>query len=384
MKIEFLKPSDVSFDANSLKEFILSENKKLFEVSLGFKNFQKNPDRFETFVKKVREDLPFEDSEGKQIVLDKSQVFSNSETLLNKLEIILQIGMTEENVKQVFGVNPSKIKFRVLTVDGQPPEKEYYVSIGKLKKTGDFGGEPSGKRTKKEKLALGQLDEVIKKAIDDNGGNPINITFKLEDGTYINTYNGIVGVKGADSEQPFKKADFILFSQDANKIYVSHKDGTLPADFQQWSGITLKSGEEIYTHPEITDFIETLKKTPTAVEKRGDEYFMKPKITVGRKIKDNQLKLFAIFGSEYSDSGEGSLENVDIVAQGLFKLDKVSDGTYELSATHLLSRKGFKGNFGKGYEPILVARKGDRNTSGIQNCRAVIYPEKGRTIQLMI
>ena len=112
-------------------------------------------------------------------------------------------------------------------------------------------------------------------------------------------------------------------------------------------------------------------------------------MTVGRKIVDKNLKALSVFGSKCIEDkqlsqGAGNVENVDIIAQGKFVLEPTGKpDEFILRADHLLTRKGFTGNYGEGYEPILAARWiGDgRANGGIINARLGIYPIKGRVIR---
>jgi hypothetical protein len=100
-----------------------------------------------------------------------------------------------------------------------------------------------------------------------------------------------------------------------------------------------------------------------------------------------------MFGPDYKPEGAGSVDNVDLVAQGLFALKTAEavreDGeiqvVFNLSANHLISRIGFDGNFGAEYEPILTARyTGGRASFGVKNARGLIYPRAGRKIHKYI
>ena len=125
-------------------------------------------------------------------------------------------------------------------------------------------------------------------------------------------------------------------------------------------------------------------------------------ITVGRRIEDRSLKINAIFGIESIVTKEtvgadgqpvetdeismedGSPENVDLVAQGVFTLTPTDDPeVFILGADHMLERKTFQGDFGVGYDPILAARytSDGRSNFQIKYARIGIYPELGRLIR---
>ena len=353
---------------------VLSESLELNEANLSMKELGKRAGRLDTFIKKIETGSPFETIDGKQVVIDKS--------ILDKFKELKKAGNFEdETILTIFGKNAI-----LPTEDGQQ------IKITSLKKTNEFGGGTG--RLGKETEAVGQLTELIDNALVECQSDSIVVRIKDKSGNILLEVDDITGVdpqgkvNGVDP-----KADFVLIRKDGKPtIYISHKDGSTPKDFGQWGGVTAKAGKDIYEHPEVRDFAEALKKSKFVemVTIKGMQYpAMKREGTAGRKINDVGLKLMAIFGNDCLKDGSfdkesaGSAERVDVIAQGLFKLakDPNEQNVYDLSCNHMMVRKAFKDDFGKGYEPILAARFMEgRANHGILNARMTIYTEAGRKI----
>lgn len=223
-----------------------------------------------------------------------------------------------------------------------------------IKSTGKTGG------LDVEAAAIGLLQEVISTAVMQNGG-PITIKLKNR------TVKDIVGVRKTAGTP---KSDFHLIDSKENAVvHISHKKGSTPKDFQQWGGITEK---EIAKHPEIKYFEQEVNKLyPGGVMPNGQSAFM--------HIKDNNLKMMAIYGVNYAKSGI-DVNRVDVLIQGDPGLRRLASGEFELTATghiHYLPEK-----LTGGFEPVLaIIYKGDRTQLGLRGGRASIYPYAGRTFK---
>ena len=255
-----------------------------------------------------------------------------------------------------------------------------FIALNRLRKTEDFGGEGTRKRLKKQDIAMGQLGEIIAAAIEINEGKPIVLVVPHEERGATQEFKGVIGIEEVAGNP---KADFkIVRVGSLPSIYISHKDGATVRSFGQWGGVDpKKAGLIIANNPEVIEFGRRLKDR-IGIAPDG-KYYMPQKWTYAKKIKDKMLKYLAIFGPEYSRKGVGSVNNVDYVAQGIFKLNPYEGrrGEYVLSATHLYARSTFEGNFSPAYEPALVARYArDRRSFGIVGCRCLIYPYGGRNI----
>lgn len=348
----------------------VNENEELEEANLSTKELSKvrgGKSRLDQFIQKIANDSPFITTDDKEVLIDKSAL-----ELLQKLKDAGNF--SDETLTQIFGSKNIVLP----TVDGSS------VRLTSLKKTKDIGGEDPARRLEKEYAARGQLQTLIDGALQASEKDSITIEIRGEDSEPLLTINGVTGIDdqgkvgGVDP-----KADFVLIRKEGlPSIYISHKDGISPKDFGQWGGVSAKSGEEVVKHPEVLDFVQTLKNSEYIIDGA-----LRPAFTVGRKIKDPQLQVLAIFGSECFGSNikaDGSPNNVDIVAQGTFKLESFDSNKFILSANHMMVRKGFKNDFGEGYEPILIARTGDRNSFGILRTRISIYPEAGRVVRAWI
>jgi len=170
------------------------------------------------------------------------------------------------------------------------------------------------------------------------------------------------------------KSDFHFRDVNGNMVgFVSHKDGTSATSIQQWGGTSTRAEPAIAAHPETQAFVGTLQQMyPTGIP---------PATTVARKIKDERLKMMAVYGNGYG--GGSNIQNVDILLQGTVRIDKVSVGKYKLAAS---SQTHNNGDFiGGAYEPVLMAiYKGDRSNYGIKGARIVISAKGGRLIKAYV
>ncbi|UCC40661.1 MAG: hypothetical protein JSV96_04225 [Candidatus Aminicenantes bacterium] len=344
----------------------------LNEANLSIPELKKRIWRIDLIIKKINEGSPFETTSGKEVTLDKG-------VAEKFVQLKAENDFSEETLKKVFGT--TKINFPTTTGE--------LIKLTDLKKTPEFGGEKAGARLEKEYAARGQLEELINGALVESDTDSITLRILDKKGNVLQVVEGVTGVDdqtkigGVDP-----KADFVLISKGKPPVYISHKDGSAAKDFGQWGGVTEKAGAKIYNHPEVQKFAEDLKNSDHTypIDIKGRElraYRRGP--TVGRKIQDVNLKLMAIFGEEYNKDENGSPQNVDIVAQGLFNIEKIEDGVYNLTANHMMGRKSFEGDFDMAYEPMLIVRFMEgRVNHGIINARMSLYPTGGRKISTYI
>jgi hypothetical protein len=200
------------------------------------------------------------------------------------------------------------------------------IPTNKLKKPND----------RNEQKTLTEINSAIAKL-----GEGSSITLKIKNKNYKNIIGFIPGPH-------MKKADFVGVTDKGQEIcFISYKAGSSADDFQQYAGITERSG--LFDNPEVAkfrkDIVEQLSKEPLA----GSEAFYRP-------IADNRLKNKAIFGSQYGR--RIGVDNVAFLAQGTPSLSKVRTGVIELDFTVLI-RAGNLAALPKDYEPILGVRKGE-------------------------
>ena len=349
----------------------------LTESALSFKQLGKSPKRFENFITKIEEELPFETVDGDMIVLDK-HLLQRSD-ILPKLKVMRDKGeVSTEYARQLFGT--SNVWFPIKDSDRE-------INLSQLKKTHEFGGKGSTFFVKKEEEARGQLQDLIDKTLDKSKESSLTVKIQDKNGKTIIEYDDITGIETQNKIGGLDpKADFVLVRKKKPSVFISHKDGSKPNDFGQWGGVSAKAGDDIYNHPEVRDFVKTLKESEYVEIDANGNYSLKPGLTVGRKINKPELKLLGVFGKEYEPYGPGAPENVDLVAQGHFNLTlDETDGKYILKANHMMVRQDFDGDFGIGYEPILIARFAtERMNHGIKGARISIYPIAGRKVSAYI
>ena len=223
-------------------------------------------------------------------------------------------------------------------------------------KTSEFGGRGAGSGVSKENFELNSLRKQIDKAKLADGVQEINIKIG----------NKIYRVADAQSTPGTPKSDFHLVDVMNNAVvWISHKDGNLPKDIQQWGGISKTKEPAIHSHPETQRFISDLKsRFPNGIESGYSAY---------RKIKDSKLKFMSIYGNKYG--GKFGEQNVTILLQGPVKLVKTGTN-YRLSANHVHYNGESLDN--TPYEAVLAVRYGDRSDAGVFRGRIVIMSIEAR------
>ena len=150
-------------------------------------------------------------------------------------------------------------------------------------------------------------------------GSMKSVTLRIKSQNYKDIIGFVAGSSGA-------KADFVgINSKGESKIFISHKDGRGAKDFQQYSGLSSRSGGSIYDHPEVKSFREDIAKKETS-----DFYRQAYRSAFYREIEDKQLKQKAIFGKDYG-SGRKNENNVSLFAQGDPVLIKTGPGKVNLN-----------------------------------------------------
>lgn len=221
-----------------------------------------------------------------------------------------------------------------------------YYSLTDLQKTTEFGGRGKGSGIHIEEREI----ESINKNMDSV------ITLKIGENKHdVVSLNKTFGIP---------KSDMHFVDVTNNEvIWLSHKDGSKPTDFQQFGGFE----PGIKESPEVIDFIHTTKKMfPNGVPN---------KTAIGRKIEDNNLKLKSVYGIDYGK--ELGRQNVSLVAQGHLKLE-ANNGFYSINANMVHVNGQLMSNT---YEPIMTATfRTDRSQFGSLHTRFSISPIGGRKI----
>ena len=293
------------------------------------KEFLKYDWRIEVFLRKYKAGEPFDLAKG------------------GKMKFTYQADVA----KSVESRNQAKLKnVRLLGTDG----KEYLLSA--LGKSAEFGGRGTGAGTAKEDMELKSLRDQLNHIKSNLASATVPITIGSK------TYQ----VFDAVSTPGTPKSDFHLVDIKGNElVWISHKDGRGPKDFQQWGGISARSEPTIFNHPETQKFVNDLKaQYPDGLPRATTLY---------RKIKDSKLKMLSVYGNLYG-TREGR-QNVSILIQGPVKLQKVGR-SYQFKSNHIhLNGDVIDGDF----EPVLTAiYKGDRSDAGVKGTRIVIMPIAGR------
>lgn len=287
--------------------------------------------RPEVFIKKIKEQSPFELSDGKQVTL----------VMPKGGEKILRSGTTSDLSALRFG-----------STEGNA------YKISDFVKTAEFGGKGARSGVAKEDRALSMLNEQIEKAKVELQSATVPITIGRK------TYHAF----SAESTPGTPKSDFHILDSDGNEIvWMSHKDGRTERDFQQWGGMSERSEPDIYRHPEVQKFIKDLKK----LYPKG----LPNATTVARKIKDKKLQAMSVYGNQFGKSF--GRQNVTVTIQGDIKLVK-SGKSYKIEAVHVHVNGE---EMTDGYTPVFMAiYKGDRSDFGVKGTRIVIAPMGSRKI----
>jgi hypothetical protein len=232
------------------------------------------------------------------------------------------------------------------------------VLVGKVKIMIKSEGRTGGLDV--EARAIQMLDQAIKGAVMASGG-PITIRMKHR------TVKDIIGVEKTNGTP---KSDFhCIDKQGKPQIFISHKKGSKPTDFQQWGGMTEK---QIAEHPVTEKFAliaqaEYGDKMPAGESLAG---------ILPDKREAAELKLMSVYGVDALKKRPG-INCVDVLIQGDPSLKRISEGVYTFeSSGHIHYFPDIpKGEF----DPVpSIIYKGDRTNLGIKGGRASIYPLKGR------
>lgn len=210
--------------------------------------------------------------------------------------------------------------------------------------------------TAKEDAQLKSLQQQMEKALSDD--DSVEIAIKIGSRVY--------NVAGAATTPGTPKSDFHLLDASGREVvWISHKDGSSPKDFQQWSGMSARTEREIYKHRETQKFIEDVRAITGSTMPRAT--------TLSRAISDPRLVNLAVYGNQFGKSL--GRQNVTLLLQGPVRLVKKS-GFYQLESNHtLVNGERVTG----GYQPVFMAiYKGDRSNFGIAGARFAIQPKDSR------
>jgi hypothetical protein len=221
-----------------------------------------------------------------------------------------------------------------------------------------------------EEAAMADLNKLIQKLITQVG--PIDIC------TPLGTYKSVTGVRNVTEKILGRdvKADFVIVSGKKDLIYISHKKLGGPEAYQQYGGLSEKSGTTtnpllIYNDPEVVKF---MSKVTTYIE---DNRLTNP---VYSYVDSETLINRSIFGPSYGKAY--GVDNVHMIAQGnpVLTPDRNKENCYNLTWTSHYSFNGDLSHFkSSGYRPAFAAtyRAGRGFTLGgvrYNGARLGIYP----------
>lgn len=175
-------------------------------------------------------------------------------------------------------------------------------------------------------------------------GDPVTVKI------YNTYYDNIIGMV---SGPPGTKADIILIDRNGSYAgFISHKAGNSPTDFQQYGGISVRSG--VFNDTEVRRFRND-------VVTLGTKTITEP---VYRRISDDSIKEKSVFGKDHTKSrGERSVDNVDFFAQGRIVINvlrKDNPTILKVGFTSKLVHKLELYKLPDNYDPVLGARAGEK------------------------
>lgn len=221
--------------------------------------------------------------------------------------------------------------------------------LGDLEKTKEFGGRGKGAGTVIEDR---QIESFQQYELD----KPIKIA-----STYYS-------VQSLEKTPGTPKSDLHFLSNEKEVVWISHKDGKHPRDFQQFGGLT---EAPIISEWETRKFIEDIRQyQPNGLQRAT---------TIARKISNDHLKMKSVYGVDYGK--QLGRQNVTLVVQG--NLELVSNGGFysinsnsiHVNGEPMLNR----------YEPVLMCTyRTDRNQFNVANARFSISPIGGKRISMFV
>lgn len=280
----------------------------------------------------------------RKLVNEDEFVLFNGNTIKFKkdADVIAEITLGLKN-KNNAALNAIKLKAKT-------GGKTYKISD--LAKTPEFGGKGAGSGTRAEDEAL---TDIIAK---------LQAILVKEKKPYINVnINGkVVQCAGFESTFGTPKSDFHILDTKGNMVaWISHKKGTRAKDFQQYGGMVELSGAD-----ELEKFVEDVKDI---LKNLGSENALPMKTAFARKVKDKTVKMKTLFGKEYDKRGPDSVQNIDVLYQGVLGFKKVGK-YYEITSSHTV----FHGEEPTGdYEPYYYVRPEQAKTQfGVKGGRFFI------------
>lgn len=217
-----------------------------------------------------------------------------------------------------------------------------------------------------EARAIEMLNSAILGAMSIVGG-PITIKMK---------HRSVSNIVGVEKTSGTPKSDFHCVDKNGKSvIFISHKKGSKPNDFQQWGGLTEK---QIESHSYVKQFEQICKMLYGDVIPSGESLCG----ILPKNQEANDLKLMAVYGVDAPYKTPG-INCVDVLIQGDPSLKQISSNVFTFESTgHIHYIPDIPGD---GFDPVLaMIYKGDRSNLGIKGGRASVYPHKGRNFKTTV
>tara|TARA_Y100000034_G_C6763641_1_gene340295 strand:+ start:57 stop:749 length:693 start_codon:yes stop_codon:yes gene_type:complete len=191
----------------------------------------------------------------------------------------------------------------------------------------------------KEELARKNLSEAITTI-----GHPITVKVKRTNSGGYYTFDKVVST---DTVEGTPKADFALVNTKGNHVcWISHKAAGDASSFQQYSGISSKSGKRIYENDEVQSFMRRV------IPYIKNDKLQKP---IMSSINSSTLVSYAVYGPDFGkEFGE---DNCHLIGQGTPKLTRhrTKDDCYYLTWENGHHTNGDVVGLRGGYEPYFAA-----------------------------
>lgn len=279
--------------------------------------------------------------------------------------------------------------------------KTGYLRASAIRKpTGSTGANAEQRTLDVTQATINNLKGIAK--VGGNEGIPVEVPG-------IGMFLGINSVEKVDGRihgrEP--KSDF-KFKNSLGKtvLYISHKDGNRPQDFQQYGGVSEIAGSQdlpslIYNHPEVQSFLNTLynfySQSISGNWATTNPFDRSGKLTssgVMRFVNDATLIKQSVYGPSFG--GAYGPDNVHLIGQGQFIftpfISEDEDVYFRLSFSGHMSLNGDVSDFAddaSGYRAVLLARAGTGRTAktssgDIPGVRVGIFPKAIRANATLI
>jgi len=288
----------------------------------------KYPWRWELFLRKVKEGLPFTTIDGGEVRIPGE----GNDHLISALVSRSQPGYTRAFRQGVAVVR-----------DGSTSTLH---SAGILHKSADFGGKTAGHGLAAQRR---QTEELRAALLVAGGGRPVPVFM----GDKVVYATDVVELGGRC------KADVALVDPGGCHVArLSLKSARCPGDMQQWSGVA-----EFAREPEVRDFVAAVDGLPRS------------ELPVCRSLGSERIRRDALYGS-----GDGRADAV--VAVDVCALLPRIDGVFSLAGrVHYYPEVPPEGS---GWEPVLLARRStSRRDQGVDGVRLGVFPRAGRRARVL-